>query len=516
MRNFLLQVAAAFALVLIAIIFWRQVGRDGVRAAVPAEISTPYPSDVFSSRSGLPRVIDIDPAGFLPVPLCRTVEKPLDSDPLNVVAEEIGRIAGLPCRIDESELREGGADGDTRVTMPAGMPLYMALDQLCFRHQCMEPRGRQLDWYVDDGVIAITTATAAEDRMLVHGFDASQILRLWNGDRQSIIDVLQAHCGFDCIWMDIDGVGGEIDFAGNVLMVRQSYRMLRKVAALLDAMQRRAETIRVDHAPRDANLFEVLNQPVNGWFQGIPLETAIASLSEQCGITLEIAAGDLEDDGVLMDDAVFCELRDQPLGLVLDTMLHDVQGAKLSYIVRDGIVWITTKNTHDDHLERFFYHVGDLLRVMREQQLIDLIQSQVDGEWIDIDGFGGDVDVMPDTYLIVSAPRASQEETAELLATLRGSLVMPDADNPNAMISRTYLLSATLAEDLESVLLELVSPESWYDPYRLPNSGQGRVYSIRIDASHTSLVIHQTLDNHRQIDRLLDRIDPRGLGHWMY
>ncbi len=517
MRFVLPQIAAALLLVGAVAAVWQLAGRDRVSGAPGDAARSPsnLPAHAPRIRTSLPAAAYVDPAEFLPKPLCRIVDELREQVSLREAAEAVAKISGLPCRIKEYDLADQGATADDLVTLPGGVPLYLALDQMCTRTAWADRFATPLAWYVEDGIVVITTESAAVDNLFVQAFDALPALRHWDGDWQALIDVLHAHCEGE--WVDIDGIGGEIDVAANALVIRQTFPMQRKVAALLEAMQQQAQTIYVDQSPANALLIATLEQPVNGYFQNVPLETAAASLSEQTGISIELAIVDLHDNGIAGDSLVVSDLQDQPLRVVLDAMLSDVMGASLDYVIQDGVLWITTDYAGLYHFPTIFYNVEDLLSVMEAYQLEDLVLQQTSGEWMDIDGIGGEIDVMPNGYLIVSNTRNTHESVREMLAKLREVVRIPDADDPHALVSRTYRLSASLAEDLAPALPNLVAPESWHDPFQASGSGRGRgrgrVYALRLDDEHTSLIVHQTLENHRKIERLLDRIDPRGFGH---
>lgn len=513
MRTILLQIIAAIVLVGGVAVVFNFAESDRAHGAptetVPSAQSAPI--DAARMRTSLPAAVYIDPAAYIPEPLCRVVHDSHEQVTLREVAEAVTKISGLPCRIREYDLQDTGNTSDDMVTFGGGVPLYRALDQMCFRKLWHGRFATPLAWYVEHGIVVITTGDATVDQLFVQGFDALPALRHWDGDWQGIIDVLLAHC--DGEWMDLDGIGGEIDVAANALLIRQTFPGLRKCAALLEAMHQQAQTIYVDQPPADALLIATLEQPVNGVFQNVPLETAAASLEEQTGIPIELSNDALNDEGVSGDDLVVCNLKGQPLRVVLDAMLAEVAGNALDFFIQDGVLWITTSDEGVDRLSTILYNVEDLLQVMEAYQIEDLILKQTSGEWVDMDGVGGEVDLMPSGYLIVSNTRSSHESVRQMLAKLREVVRIPDADDPNAIVSRNYHLSATLAEDLAPALKKLVAPDSWHDQSQNGHTGRGQVYSLRLDAHHTSLIVRQTLENHRLIERLLDRVDPHGYGH---
>jgi general secretion pathway protein D len=98
----------------------------------------------------------------------------------------------------------------------------------------------------------------------------------------------------------------------------------------------------------------------------VPLAEVIAHLSEQLQLDFYIDQHGLEDAGVTTDQPVTVVLREVRGDMLLDLVLGQLGGRDLDYLVRDGIVMITSVKSMADASDVKAYPVADLLKLNRK------------------------------------------------------------------------------------------------------------------------------------------------------
>lgn len=140
------------------------------------------------------------------------------------------------------------------------------------------------------------------------------------------------------------------------------------------------------------------------------------------------------------------------------------------------------------------------------QAMIDIVQAQSSGSWVNIDGSGGEIDAALAGYLMISQTTSVHHEIAELLSQLR-AIEQPELD-PKEFIVRCYQADAAMAADLTNTLPELVGAGTWYDADDPDSQEAGRIFSVRRDEATTILVIVQTRAVHEDIMEAVAQIAP--------
>jgi|LakMenEpi03Aug12_release.lakeMendotaPanAssembly.Ray.scaffolds.fasta_scaffold162451_2 hypothetical protein len=177
----------------------------------------------------------------------------------------------------------------------------------------------------------------------------------------------------------------------------------------------------------DDVLEKPLEQPME--FNATTLRDVIAGFRQVAGIDVLIDHRGLEDAGLDLDTPITARL---PAGLPLATALGvALRGVELTWIVRDDLLEITTRERAE---ERLFVHVHDVADLADTgdglQLLIDLIQSSVAPDtW---DCVGGPGSIRPhSTSLVISTSLELQRQVAGSLGVLRRLKATPaDARRP--------------------------------------------------------------------------------------
>ncbi|MDA0284702.1 MAG: permease prefix domain 1-containing protein [Planctomycetota bacterium] len=215
-------------------------------------------------------------------------------DTLNVISES----AEIPVLLDTVSLEDAGlladlsvsfsslpADSQTQVDalLDAETPqsewdesLRMRIDQIL--DLMLAEHG--LAWYVEDGILQVTTKEFAEAHFINRSYDLEPF-RKAGFDSSTILQIIMNESAG--LWEEIDGSGGKVVIVGDVMTIRQEFRVQRALSAMLQAMlDPRQPTYGVYHAEHMVCLHSLQKQTsVN--FAELPLVDALQFLSVATG-----------------------------------------------------------------------------------------------------------------------------------------------------------------------------------------------------------------------------------------
>ena len=211
---------------------------------------------------------------------------------------------------------------------------------------------------------------------------------------------------------------------------------------------------------------------------------------------------------------------------MLQAILLDL---KLTYVIQDGVVWITSQDKADKVLKTAVFDVRDLCRDEFESDaLIDAILSQTSDVWVENGNPEADLRSVRPGTLVVYAAEPILDEVLQLLESYRTALRSSkprEETKPvdmNEVITVYYRMDTAMAESLNPQLMFMVAPESWEgaqadgqgkmylvasasDPYAKANRGEGASGLQMIPKS--VLVITNTRKVHEEIREVLNRIE---------
>ncbi|MEZ6065554.1 MAG: hypothetical protein R3B90_07535 [Planctomycetaceae bacterium] len=359
---------------------------------------------------------------------------------------------------------DGVAVQETEVTLPAGVPLYLALNTL---------ESHLLDWTVDRGVLRLTTSDHASGQLVRRRYDVGSLIEQRDISIEALVDLIQnATCEESSSpWLNVHGVGGAVSSIESTLAVLQTERGQREVAALLAALQSPGPQVYVGLPQEDLRLQRALtDRIVSVDFQDATLQEVIDTLAQETGLPMRADESRLAEYGIGLDHGrISLSLADQPLPLVLDLLLEPLE---IAAVARNGAIEITSRDFASTLLRTVVFDVSDITAtIAQKHQLLDAIQSQTGdeeyGPWFAIHGDGGVIGSPTKGLLIVRQTDTVIAQIDELLADVRRSLIAsPRAEPrvPNQMETRFYRLPRQTAEDLLVALPRLVSAGDWNGP----------------------------------------------------
>lgn len=443
----------------------------------------------------LPPLERISGAPLLPRQLNEWTQMEFVDIPLTDAVDFLRQLHEFPIVFDEMAIEESGVATDVPVTMKITHPQALAdklqkegitpeeaqqlkqqySDQLVPLHLgltwLLTPH--ELDWYVEDDVLHITTMDAEEEHQMVRSYSIRHLVKSGIAP-DSVFDTVMTMT--NGMWEDTDGGGGALSVVGHVLTVRHSYQMHRQVEALLAALSQHSPWHYVEHPQRHLRQLDLMELRVDGIeFIDAPLRDVIEYMTQVTGAPLRIDETALSDEGISGDEPVNLVLPDRPLRTALKLVLDPLQ---LTVIVRDGVLTVTSYTVESDEaaMHTVVYDVREIeaaanpagTNQTRLQAVVEAIQNTTD-YWFDIDGSGGVLATPGGGRLVVRHSDTEHRQIRELLAAHQRLLQEDDLDvlTPpgNAQVeTRFYRVPAESADDLLLTIPELVASDSWNLP----------------------------------------------------
>lgn len=472
----------------------------------------------------------IDPTTTVYEPLAKKVTIEFDETSIREVVKWMREQAGLTVLIDEADL----ADENILLSEPVSdrlqnEPLYLLLDRL---------QSIQLGWYVEEDILHITTKSMAIEHLstVPHNIGSFLDQKFKSEDlKQTIINGTQPDR-----WEELGG-NGTLVLLGDVMFIRQSDDIHRKVAGLLKALSKHGRRTFVDDPVEHESLRKKLTEKVSVEFSDTPLSEAIQSLAKQTGADIRIDTASFRRSRIREREPVSLKLNQQKLSSVLQAL---VASLRLTWTLQNGAILITTEQTASSLLKAAVFDVRDLSRDSDEAySLAEAIMMQTSGQW-EQDGGNGSIDFAKPGVMVVRNTEESLEDVLRLLNTYREALKISkvrkrDDVDPNEVITRYYKMPTVIANDLEKLISILVAPETWKTPAQpkgigtvtkvastpvlisnnnsvVQQSVKGQVKAEGILMEHSVLIVRQTRGTHDEIQKLIFKIEngnlPQGAG----
>ena len=461
----------------------------------------------------------VDPAAFMPPALAAKVTVEFTDSSLREVAEWLLEQHGVVVLFDDKALSSQGIPlGEQIVDRLHDDPIYLLLDRL---------RLLGLAWYYDEDLVHITSAALAKERQSTIPYSLGELLDA-GFDRELILDVVLETTGEG--WSLTSSGAGQLEWLGDVLFIRQNAHGHREAAGVLGALQNHGRQTFAFEPPQHVSLRATLARPVSVRFRDVPLADAIHELAEKSGVDMRLDPVGLRQVGVREREPVNLTLRDRSLRSVLHVALSDFD---LTWMLRDGVLWVTSEEEANALLKTAVYDVRDLCSDMDESNaLADAILSQTAGPWIERGGQTGNIRFAKPGTMAIRQTEGGHHEIATLLSRYRAALQssrprVKDVEDPDEIVTRYYRLQRQMAMDLNYQLRHLVAPKSWIPLQQAAAIGQITPISSRSEiirsnntpplvVEYVVLIIQQTRSVHKSIAELISKVkhgDKRPWGH---
>lgn len=473
-----------------------------------------------------PRIIDL--ATLLPAMLAKPVTVEFSDNSIREIAAWIQKEQKIQVLLDLKSLTDDVTVSTEQISERLdNAPLYLLLDRL---------QTRGLGWFLEGNNLRITTTAVAADKfstipynvgdLFDAGYKSDALIATITGTTSGAWGVANANSSSGIVVL------------GDVLFVRQADRIHLEVAGLLAALRKHGRQTLILDCPQNLELRDALNRSITVKLRDTPLFAALQTIGTQAGIDIRLDLAALKNLGVRDRSPVSVELADQPLETVLRAFLTDFN---LTWIIRDGVLWVTAQPQADNFRRTAVYNVMDLcVNDAEAAALAGAILGQTRGPWRgkSEDGnaskVGGVVHFARPGVMAVRQTERGLSEVSLLLENYRTALRASkprkvDGIDPQEVITRYYRVASVIADELMLLLPLTVSPETWKseenkggigtiqkrkgvpsvviaDTQNQEDEGQsGPNPSLVLD--HSILIITQTRKAHRSITDLIEKFE---------
>jgi hypothetical protein len=354
-------------------------------------------------------------------------------------------------------------------------------------------------------------------------------------DFKSLIDLVEATVASSS-WSETGGLGQASVF-GSSLVISQTAEVHEQIDSLFSALRRVQEQIKTGDtrsagpfgvSDSDQSIRQALSKKIEKIeFAETPLSDIMSYFTDKYKVMIQFDYPALKDATPPIDPTTTPITRSAS-GISLHSALKLIlEDHGLTAILCNEVLLITTKEKADKTLVTLVYPVDDLFGHLGNKKdasadvgevdfdsLINAIKSSASADsWDDTGGLGTVQDYEKNgRALVISQTQEVHDEIADLLAMLRethrqqtGSSAKPASSDPEKMVLRVYDLRisepkspAPTPQEVAEVVKSLVQPKSW---------GQGEAYIRGITGK---LVVRQTPSVHREVDKVLKKLDPPG------
>lgn len=412
--------------------------------------------DQTEKKVELPVIVDeplaVDPATLVPEPLAAKKTADLKGKTLSEVADWLESECKVEVLIDKAAVSDVGI----LATDPVGeqlsdTPVYLFLDRL---------RGIKIGWYYSKNILHVTSIDKVEQRLVMVPYNVGDLLDA-GFKMDDLADAIQT--SIETGSWESEGGAGVLDTIGDVLFVRQNDEVHRKLRGLLQALRKHGRRTFIYDPPQHQLIRQRLQETIDVSFDDIALVDAVSQIAKASKIDIRLNLAALRALGIRDRTPVSLALQKTEADTVLKALLQDLQ---LTWILRDGVLWITSEEEASSYLITAVFDVRDLCTDDNESfALQQAIQSQTCEDWADCGG-PGTMSAPKAGTLVIHNREELLNEVLKLLEAYRVALkgskprVMKGQD-PNEVTTVYYRLQTDVALGLQVLLPKLVRPETW-------------------------------------------------------
>ncbi|MDB5347905.1 MAG: outer rane porin HofQ [Schlesneria sp.] len=277
----------------------------------------------------------------------------------------------------------------------------------------------------------------------------------------ALIESIQSSCAVG--WQATEGEGGDISALPGRLIVRQNYRGQSQVQSLLQALESllvhgvKSKSISVQRAgypaTEDAAIVKALAEPIAMDHEHLPLDKILQAIAKSVGVRILLDLPAFADEDIAANQQVSIHYKSIALNVVLKHLLEPL---RLTYLVHEGTLIVTTQAKAAEELEVLIYNSADISGNAKE--LVPIIEKSTPGTWMSIDGDGGTVTPLGASLLVIRQTQRCHVEISSLLNELREKADPPRASEPPPLVQRIYVVQdQTAKQDLMLSLPEMVT-----------------------------------------------------------
>ena len=476
------------------------------------------------TKIALPKIADepkaIDPSQLFSPQLVVKATQDFSDSSLREVVSWLQEEQNIVVLVDKKALNEIGVSFAEPVSDHLQeAPVYLLLNRL---------QSMGIGWYYDDEVLYITSAKVAQARTTTVPYNVGDLMDA-GYDLDRLVAVITNTIDPDS-W-EVRGGIGALNSLGDVLFVRHAYEQQRGVHALLQALRKHARQTFLNDPPQHRVFRDKLNTNVSVNFSDTPLTTAIEQLAAGSESDIRLDRPALREARIREREPLTLKLANRKLGTVLQALSLNLE---LTWILRDGVLWITTPKVAQAFLRTAVYDVRDLCRDTDETAaLIEAIVTQSKPDSWSTNGGGGEIESAKPGTLVVTHQEQVHQQVFHLLQIYRTALRASKPRNRGEekdtdVITVYYRLHKQVAEDLADMLPRLIRPGTWQGEENADSPGRVFVVASEPDISNlrgggktnadvkqatlslvierSVLIVRQTRSAHEEISTVIRRV----------
>lgn len=441
----------------------------GVACAQPPAKATNKAGETVAAEPEAVTIADepktIDPATLVPQSLAKRVKVRFDESPLREVVIWLQAEHKFNVVVNTKALNSEGVFQNEPVTDELrDEPIYLLLDRL---------RSLGVGWYLDNGRLYLTTKAEADHVMRTVTYQLSDLLdQGFRGEdiRKSIGDTTNKT------------ERGEYMLLRDVLFVKNQGELQRTVGGVLAALRKHGRRTFVDDLPIHSTIREKLNEPVTVRIRELPLTDAAKQLATMSGIDIRIDKIALKAAKIRERSPVTIEVTGQRLDATLEGLLSELG---LSWIVRDGVLWITTQSVVESTGKVAVFDIRDLCK---DEDTAIAIRRALRAQIRNWDNESDRIRFARPGTMVVRATEQRLQDVLVLLETYRSALRASKSrpsDLESRLVTHYYKVSQDLATDLVESLPAHVATETWKAPNRDSAYGTIKLHASEPEAIET-------------------------------
>lgn len=458
MKKIVVRSTIAASVTAASLVVWISMFAPEHRLAAPPTVQAQQAKPVARKADEPTPAVDTETRSLLkdtelfPAFLSEQAEADFTDIPLHELCSFLQEKHGVPIMLHRSALQEDGVATDQQVSL--------RVSELTFEELLTHVTGPLgLMWEVDDGLIRISTPSHA--KMLTRHFNLHPLV-----ERGHSVESLQDVIGLATNdWEEENGFTA-IALVGETAVVRQPYHTQRLIARMLAAVEQPDQPVTLlSKCSNRERWLTILREPASCEFIDMPLEEAMGYLTEVHKIPILIDKQAMQEEGVAADQQLTLTIKDRPLGKILDLLFQDFG---LTYVLRDGVVLVTTQARASELMTWVVYNIKDLAPTEElQKQLAGAVQRMTSGQWVEADGAGGTLFASDASgCLLIKQTDRAHAEIQALFHQLRrqgvGRVVAADKNvRRSRLVTKYYRMPSEIATDLASSLKSLVEPGQW-------------------------------------------------------
>jgi len=399
--------------------------------------------------------------------------------PLVEALASLGERHGLQILLDPASVENAGIDAHAPVTLKLdGLRLESVL-ALVFRPL-------ELDWKIDNDLLLVTAKSEAENLLETKVYPVAELLAAAD-DRSFDIAVLKqilTNSSYPETWDDAGGPG-TVASLGEVLVINAQRQVHAAIAALLADLRRSYGLTSNDAATVSPSLSAVrraLAAHVTFESEQLTLGDLIDAVSKKSAVQVLLDEKAIAEAGHGAESEIpTLQLAGVTLAAALTRFLQPME---LTWIVRDEVLCITSRAEADSALVTKVYPTGGLFgsdpgSATQHARLRDVITSTIVPDGWDEMGGPGTISVAPQ-LLVVSQSRVVHDAIDDLLGKLRATSKLaagsPGGPANDPVRQVVYRVVGVSSSDLVRAIKVLVEPSSWEQG---KNGGRGMILVVR-------------------------------------